>query len=71
MEITRSDRGSLASRLERPSSAFHAEFVCAMEDVLEVYQRPYDAKRPVVCLDEQSKQLIRETRRPIPATPRT
>ena len=40
-----------------------------MEDVLEVYQRPYDAKRPVVCLDEQSKQLIRETRRPIPATP--
>jgi DDE superfamily endonuclease len=46
-----------------------AEFVCAMEDVLEVYQRPYDAKRPVVCLDEQSKQLIRETRRPIRAAP--
>jgi hypothetical protein len=46
-----------------------AEFVCAMEDVLEVYQRPHDAKRPVVCLDEQSKQLIRETRTPIPARP--
>jgi DDE superfamily endonuclease len=40
-----------------------------MEDVLEVYHRPYDAKRPVVCLDEASKQLIRETRAPIPASP--
>ena len=38
-----------------------AEFVCAMEDVLEVYHRPYDAKRPLVCLDEASKQLIGET----------
>jgi DDE superfamily endonuclease len=46
-----------------------AEFVCAMEDVIEVYQRPYDTKRPVVCLDEQSKQLIQETRTPIPAAP--
>jgi hypothetical protein len=46
-----------------------ADFVCAMEDVLEVYQRPYDPKRPVVCFDEQSKQLIRETRAPIPAQP--
>jgi transposase len=46
-----------------------ADFVCAMEDVLEVYQRPYDPKRPVVCFDEQSKQLIRETRTPIPARP--
>jgi hypothetical protein len=40
-----------------------------MEDVLEVYQRPYDANRPVVCLDEQSKQLIREVRRPVAAKP--
>jgi hypothetical protein len=40
-----------------------------MEDVLEVYHRPYDPKRPVVCFDERSKQLIRETRRPIPAEP--
>jgi hypothetical protein len=48
----------------------NADFVAAMEDVLEVYQRPYDAHRPVVCLDEQSKQLIRETRTPISAAPR-
>ena len=47
----------------------NAEFVCAMEDVLEVYKRPYDAERPVVCLDETSKQLIGETRTPIPAEP--
>ena len=46
-----------------------ADFVCAMEDVLEVYQRPYDPQRPVVCFDEQSKQLIRETRQPIAAAP--
>ena len=39
-----------------------------MEDVLEVYQRPYDPKRPVVCMDELSKQLIKETRQPIPAS---
>jgi hypothetical protein len=40
-----------------------------MEDVLEVYQRPPDPACPVVCLDEASKQLIIETRVPIPATP--
>jgi len=40
-----------------------------MEDVLEVYKRPYDSKRPVVCLDETSKQLIGETRTPVPAAP--
>src|SRR6201996_9664852 len=40
-----------------------------MEDVLEVYQRPHDPKRPLVCLDETSKQLIAETRPPIAATP--
>jgi len=38
-----------------------------MEDVLEVYQRPHDPTRPVVCLDETSKQLVAETRIPIPA----
>jgi DDE superfamily endonuclease len=38
-----------------------------MEDVLEVYKRPCDRKVPVVCMDEQPTQLIRETRRPIPA----
>jgi hypothetical protein len=46
-----------------------AEFVCGMEDVLDVYHRPYDPTRPVVCLDEASKQLIRETRTPLPAQP--
>jgi hypothetical protein len=40
-----------------------------MEDVLEVYKRPYDAKRPVVCLDETSKQLIGEVQMPVPAAP--
>jgi DDE superfamily endonuclease len=37
-----------------------------MEDVLEVYKRPYDPECPVVCLDETSKQLIGETRTPLP-----
>lgn len=40
-----------------------------MEDVLEVYHRPHDPAYPVVCLDESSKQLIAETREPIPAKP--
>ena len=40
-----------------------------MEDVLEVYQRPHDPECPVVCVDETSKQLIAETRVPIPAKP--
>jgi hypothetical protein len=47
----------------------NAEFVCAMEDVLDVYTRPYDPARPVVCLDELSKQLVAETRIPLPAAP--
>ena len=45
------------------------EFVYHMEDVLEVYHRPYDPKCPVVCVDETFKQLIGETRAPLPATP--
>jgi len=40
-----------------------AQFVCAMENVLEVYHRPYDEKRPVVCLDEKPRQLVKETRK--------
>jgi len=40
-----------------------------MEDVLEVYKRPYDPKRPVVCLDETSKQLIGEVATPVAASP--
>jgi hypothetical protein len=46
-----------------------AAFVANMEDVLEVYQRPRDSERPVVCLDETSKQMIVETREPIAAKP--
>jgi hypothetical protein len=46
-----------------------AEFVAAMEDVLDVYHRPYDPERPVVCLDESSKQLIGEVREPLPPKP--
>ena len=40
-----------------------------MEDVLEVYQRPRDPKRPLVCLDEFAKQLLSETRLPQPVKP--
>jgi len=40
-----------------------------MEDVLEVYLRPLNSKRPLVCLDEASKQLIAETRKSIPIEP--
>lgn len=46
-----------------------AAFVCQMEQVLEVYKRPYDPKRPVVCMDEQPKQLISEVSEPIPVAP--
>ncbi len=47
----------------------NAEFVCAMEDVLEVYHRPYKDNEVLVCLDETSKQLVRETRPPRPPRP--
>ncbi len=40
-----------------------------MEKVLEVYKRPYDRRFPVVCMDESPKQLIRETRLPVPMSP--
>jgi hypothetical protein len=46
------------------------EFVAAMEDVLEVYARPYDARFPQLCLDEAGKQLVGEVRPPLPARPR-
>jgi hypothetical protein len=45
------------------------EFVCAMEDVLEVYTRPYDPQRPVVCVDEVSKQLVADVTPPVPMQP--
>jgi hypothetical protein len=40
-----------------------------MEDVLEVYQRPYDSKYPVVCMDEKPYQLLGEARAPLPMKP--
>lgn len=40
-----------------------------MEDVLDLYEEPHDPKRPKVCFDESSKQLIAETRQPLPASP--
>jgi hypothetical protein len=47
----------------------NSAFVAAMEDVLAVYTRPHDPDRVLVCLDETSKQLIAETRVPIPMKP--
>jgi len=40
-----------------------------MEDVLEVYHRPYDPAYPVVCMDESNKQLVADIVRPIPCAP--
>jgi hypothetical protein len=45
------------------------EFVAHMEDVLDVYHLPYDPQIPMVCMDEQPVQLIKETRPPLPAAP--
>ena len=47
----------------------NADFVAHMEDVLELYQQPYDPKYPVVNMDEKPLQLIKETRQPLPARP--
>lgn len=47
----------------------NAGFVAAMEGVLEVYTRPYDPRRPQVCLGEASKQLVADVRPPLPAEP--
>ena len=46
-----------------------AEFVYHMEDVLDVYKRPADPKRPLVCFDESPEQLVRETRQALPMQP--
>lgn len=43
----------------------NADFVCQMEQVLEVYKRPYNPDWPVICLDESPKQLVSEVRKPI------
>lgn len=47
----------------------NGEFAYHMEDVLEVYQRPYDPRYPVVCMDETSKQLVAEVAQPLPLQP--
>ena len=47
----------------------NGSFVANMERVLDVYKRPFDPLRPVVCMDESPKQLIGEVRAPVPASP--
>jgi hypothetical protein len=46
-----------------------AEFVYHMEDVLQVYTRPYDPARPLICMDEINTQLLADTREPLPMEP--
>ncbi len=46
-----------------------AEFVCNMEDVLDVYTQPYNPKRPQVCMDETSTQLLSEVKEALPVQP--
>ncbi len=47
------------------------EYTERMMDILEIYERPYNPKEPVVCIDEKSKQLTAHTREPLPARPGT
>ena len=47
----------------------NANFVAQMEQVLDVYKRPYDSRFPVICMDESPRQLIDEVKRPVPARP--
>jgi len=49
--------------------AASARFVAAMEHILDLYELPYNPLRPMICFDETSKQLIAETRIPLPASP--
>ena len=49
-------------------AAADAEFVAHMEDVLETYEKPYDSAHPVLCMDEQPVQLVKDVRTPIAAT---
>lgn len=45
-----------------------AEFVASMEDVLETYEKPYDPAHPVICMDEQPVQLIKDVKAPLEET---
>lgn len=47
----------------------NADYVCRMEDVLDVYKRPYDERYPVICMDETNKQQVKEVRAPLPMEP--
>src|SRR5207237_8768197 len=47
----------------------NAAFVCQMEEVLDIYERPYDPRFPQVCFDEASKQLVGEVTAPVPVAP--
>ena len=47
----------------------NADFAAGMERVLDVYRRPYDENFPVVCMDEMPRQLIGQTRTPVPPAP--
>ena len=46
-----------------------SHFVAAMDQVLDVYKRQYNKARPVICMDESPKQLIKETQQPVPMSP--
>ena len=62
----RSDRSQDAQAIDlnlgTPLSEDDAEFVAAMDQILEAYARPYDEQHPVLCIDERSVQLMRQTR---------
>ena len=47
----------------------NAAFVACMEDVLDLYQQPFDESYPVICMDEKPFQLLGEARNPIPMKP--
>ena len=47
----------------------NSNFIADMEKVLDIYKRPYNSLYPIVCMDESPRQLIKETRQTLPATP--
>ena len=67
LKKTKSSRGGVSGWVIPPQG--NADFAAAMEKVLDVYRHPYDEAFPVVCMDETPRQLIGETRVPVPAAP--
>src|SRR6266403_1674626 len=61
--------GQIADAFEVGVSTIHRLRQRVVEDRLEVYQRPYDERRPLVCFDEGTKQLVKDVREPLPAAP--